>query len=161
MKHSTALPIAYVTLQILIIVNWVVGGGIFALLVASIFQQDWTMHALGASGFTAARWAMMLMRSIAALGLAAVVFNYAILHRLLAIVVTVRRGDPFVRENAYRLNAVAWFLLAIQLLSIAIALIGRAIAAHGQFHLDAGFSAPGWLAVMLTFVLARVFAKAR
>ena len=76
---------------------------------------------------------MKLMRFIAALGLAAVVFNSAILHRLLAMSSAVRRGDPFVRENASRLNAVAWFLLAIQLLSIAIALIGRAIAAMASF----------------------------
>ena len=38
--------------------------------------------------------------------------------------------------------------------------IGRAISTpQHPLHLDAGFSATGWLAVLLTFVLARVFAE--
>ena len=51
-------------------------------------------------------------------------------------------------------------LLALQLLSITIGAIAKAIStpAH-QVHLDAGFSIAGWLAVLLTFVLARVFAE--
>jgi hypothetical protein len=103
---------------------------------------------------------MMAMRAIAALGLVGILFNHAVLSRLLAIVVTVRKGDPFLAENAYRLNAIAWFLLALQLLSIVISLIGKAISAHGNpIHLDAGFSVNGWLAVIMTFVLARVFAE--
>jgi hypothetical protein len=102
----------------------------------------------------------MAMRGIMVLGLVAFVLNYEVFKRLLAIVVTVRMGDPFVADNAYRLNSIAWFLLALQVLSIAISLVGKAIAAHGNpVHLDAGFSAAGWLAVILTFVLARVFAE--
>jgi hypothetical protein len=39
-------------------------------------------------------------------------------------------------------------------------MIGKAVstAAH-PLHLDAGFSPGGWLAVIMTFVLARVFAE--
>lgn len=38
--------------------------------------------------------------------------------------------------------------------------IGKAVSnsAH-PLHLDAGFSVSGWLAVLLTFILARVFAE--
>jgi uncharacterized membrane protein len=73
---------------------------------------------------------------------------------------TVRAGDPFVAANAYRLHAIAWLLLALQLISIVIAVIGKTIStAEHPFHLDAGFSVNGWLAVVLTFVLARVFAE--
>jgi hypothetical protein len=82
------------------------------------------------------------------------------LKRLLAMVRTVRIGDPFVAANAYRLNAIAWLLLALQLISLIIAAIGKAISTpQHSFHLDAGFSPGGWLAVILTFVLARVFAE--
>jgi hypothetical protein len=159
-NQSAALPIAYVTLRILIILNWVVGACILSLLAYSLINEPWTIRALGASGFAGPRWVMMAMRGIAALGLVAVLFNHEILKRLLAIIVTVRRGDPFVAENAYRLNAIAWFLLALQILGIAIAVIGKAIASHGNpFHVDASFSVAGWLAVILTFVLARVFAE--
>ena len=83
-----------------------------------------------------------------------------ILTRLLRIVETVSRGDPFVAVNAYRLQAIAWLLLALQVLSIIIGGIGKAIASKEfPLHLDAGFSTSGWLAVILTFVLARVFAE--
>src|SRR5918995_184658 len=77
-----------------------------------------------------------------------------------AIVETVRAGDPFVAANAYRLQAIAWVLLALQLLSIVIGAIGKAVSTPAHpLHLDAGFSVNGWLAVLLTFVLARVLAK--
>jgi hypothetical protein len=160
MKHSAALPIAWVTLRILIVLNWLFGACILALLAYSFVNEPWMIRALGASGFGGPRWVMMAMRGIAALGLVAILCNHAILKRLLAIIVTVRSGDPFVADNAYRLNAIAWFLLALQLLALAIAAIGKAISAHGQpFHVDASVSVAGWLAVVLTFVLARVFAE--
>ena len=44
------------------------------------------------------------LRSIAALGLVAVLLNYGVLKHLLAIVKTVREGDPFVAINALRLR---------------------------------------------------------
>ena len=51
-------------------------------------------------------------------------------------------------------------LLALQLLGLVIAAIGRAISTPAHpVDLDAGFSINGWLAVLLTFVLARVFAE--
>ena len=159
MKSSATLPIAYVALRILIVLNWLFGAAILALVVYSFINEPWMMRALGASGFTAQRWIMMAMRGIAVLGLVAILLNHQVLKRLMAIIVTVRRGDPFVAENAYRLNAIAWFLLGLQILSLVIAAIGHEIAAHGQFRVEAGFSVPGWLAVILTFVLARVFAE--
>ena len=157
--NSAALPIAYVTLRILIVINWVFAAAILIGLIYSFVDEPWMIHALGVSGFGGPRWVIMAMRGIAVLGLFAIGLNNQVLKRLLAIIVTVRHGDPFVADNAYRLNAIAWFLLALQLVSAVIATIGQGIAAHGQFDIDAGFSVPGWLAVILTFVLARVFAE--
>ena len=160
MKHSSALPIAYVFLRILIVLNWFFGACVFALLAFTFVNEPWTMRALGVTGMPDAVRVMWAMRGIAALGLLAVPLNYMILSRLLVMVGTVRAGDPFVADNAYRLNAIAWMLLAIQLISIIIAAIGKAISTpEHPFHLDAGFSVNGWLAVILTFVLARVFAE--
>jgi hypothetical protein len=103
---------------------------------------------------------IMGMRAIAALGLVAVPLNHAMLKRLLAMVATVRAGDPFVAANAYRLHAIAWLLLGLQLLSMVIGGIADAISTpEHPVKLDAGFSISGWLAVLLTFVLARVFAE--
>ena len=103
---------------------------------------------------------VMGLRAIAVLGLAAIPLNHAVLKRLLAIVETVRAGDPFVAANASRLQAIAWVLLALNLLSIVIGAIAKTVSTPAHpLHLDAGFSINGWLAVLLTFVLAHVFAK--
>jgi hypothetical protein len=160
MKHSTALPIAWITLQILIVLNWLFGACIFALLAYTFANEPWTMKALGVAGFSDAQRVMNGMRAIAALGLVSIPLNYLVLKRLSSMVGTVRRGDPFVAANAYRLQAIAWLLLALQFLSLIIGAIGKAISTpEHPFHLDAGFSISGWLAVLLTFVLARVFAE--
>jgi hypothetical protein len=159
-RSSVALPIAYVALRILIVLNWLFGAGILALLASTFVNEPWTMRALGVSGLADAGAVVMGMRAIAALGLVSIPLVRAILTRLLAMVVTVRAGDPFVPDNAHRLQSIAWVLLALQALSLAIAGIANAISTPTQpFHLDAGFSVNGWLAVILTFVLARVFAE--
>ena len=102
----------------------------------------------------------MGLRAIAVLGLGAIPLNYVVLKRLLAIVETVRGGDPFVAANASRLQAIAWVLLALQLLSLVIGAIAKAVSTPAHpLNLDAGFSISGWLAVILTFVLSRVFAE--
>jgi hypothetical protein len=102
----------------------------------------------------------MGLRAVAGLGLAVIPLNYVVLKRLLAMVETVRAGAPFVAANASRLRAIAWTLLALQLLSLVIGAIGKTISTPTHpVHLDAGFSINGWLAVLLTFLLARVFAE--
>lgn len=160
-RHSTvALPIAYVAVRVLIVLNWLFGAGILALLVATFINEPWTMRALGVSGYADPGAVMMGMRAIAALGLVSIPLVHAILTRLFAMVVTVRAGDPFVAGNAHRLQGIAWGLLALQLLSLLIAGIARAISSPAHpFDVDAGFSVNGWLAVILTFILARVFAE--
>ena len=76
------------------------------------------------------------------------------------MVKTVRAGDPFVAANASRLQAIGWVLVALNLLSIVIGAIAKAVSTPAHpFQLDAGFSINGWLAVLLTFVLAHVFAE--
>ena len=156
---SAALPIAYVFLRVLIILNWLFGAAILALLVVMPNEQ-WIMQAFKLSPSPDTDRLVMGLRAVALLGLVSIPINYAILKRLVAMVETVRAGDPFVEANAYRLRTIAWSLLALQLLGIAIAAIGKSISTPAHpVHLDAGFSVNGWLAVLLTFVLSRVFAE--
>ena len=55
---------------------------------------------------------------------------------------------------------IAWLLFAVQLLSIVIGGIARSVSTPAHpVDVDAGFSINGWLAVLLTFLLARVFAE--
>ena len=156
---SAALPIAYGVLRILIVVNWLGGAAILALLVA-LPNEQWIMSAFKLSPSPDAERLIMGLRAAAVLGLAVIPLNYVVLKRLLAIVGTVRAGDPFVAANAARLQTIAWVLLTLQLLSIVIGAIGKAVSTPAHpVHLDAGFSINGWLAVLLTFLLARVFAE--
>lgn len=158
-SSSAALPIAYVVLRILIVLNWLMGAAILALLAVSPNEQ-WIMSAFKLFPSPEAERLVMGLRAIAVLGLAAIPLNYAVLKRLLAIVETVRAGDPFVAANAYRLQAIAWALLALQLLSVVIGAIAKTVSTPAHpVDLDAGFSINGWLAVLLTFLLARVFAE--
>ena len=158
-SSSAALPIAYVVLRILIVVNWLMGAAILALLVV-IPNEQWIMAAFKLSPSPDTDRLIMGLRAIAALGLVGIPLNYAVLKRLLAIVETVRAGNPFVAANAQRLQGIGWALLALQLLSLVIGAIAKAISTPAHpLHLDAGFSINGWLAVLLTFVLARVFAE--
>jgi hypothetical protein len=158
-SYSAALPIAHVLLRILIVMNWFAGAAILALLVLMPHEQ-WIMRAFKLSPSPETARLVMGMRVIAILGLVTIPLNYGILKRLLAMVTTVRAGEPFVATNAHRLQAIAWALLALQVLSIIIAGIAKSISTPAHpLHLDAGFSINSWLAILLTFVLARVFAE--
>ncbi|MEO6221937.1 MAG: DUF2975 domain-containing protein [Vicinamibacterales bacterium] len=157
-SSSATLPIAHVALRILIILNWVVGAIILALL--ALPHEQWIMSALDLAPSPEASRVVLGFRAVALLGLVAIPLNHVVLKRLLEIVETVRAGDPFVAANASRLQTIARALFVVQLLSVVIGTIGKAISGPAHpVNLDAGFSINGWLAVLLTFLLARVFAE--
>jgi Protein of unknown function (DUF2975) len=156
-SSSAALPIAYVVLRLLIVVNWLM---VAVILLVVLPNERWIMSAFHLSPSPEAERLVVGMRAIAALGLVAIPLNYVVLKRLLAIVETVRGGDPFVPANATRLQTIGWVLLTLQLLSLVIGAIAKAVSTPAHpLKLDAGFSINGWLAVLLTFLLARVFAE--
>ena len=158
-SSSAALPIAYAVLRLLVVLNWLMAAIILILLLAMPNEQ-WIMAAFKLSPSPDTDRLIVGLRAVAVLGLAVVPLNDFVLKRLLAIVETVRAGDPFVAANASRLQAIAWALVALQVLSMAIGTIGRSVSTPAHpVHLDAGFSINGWLAVLLTFLLARVFAE--
>src|ERR1051325_4031918 len=158
-SSSAALPIAYVVLRILVIVNWIGGAAILALLVIMPNEQ-WIMSAFKLSPSPEAERLVMGLRGIAVLGLFTIPLNHAILKRLLAIVDTVRAGDPFVAANASRLQVIAWGLLALILVSIVLGVVAKTVSAPAHpLDISAGFSINGGLSVLLTFLRARVFAE--
>lgn len=158
-SSSAALPIAHVVLRILVVVNWLYGVALLVLLFVMPHDQ-WIINSFKLSPSPDTDRVIAAMRVIVVLGLAAVPANYIVLKRLLAIVETVRAGDPFVAVNASRLQTAAWAMLALQLLSMAIDAVARTVSTPAHpINLDAGFSITGWLAVLLTFLLARVFAE--
>jgi len=140
-------------LRLLLGLNALFGAGIAALLATSLAAPLWLQTALGAPASL-----MTGMRLIMLIGLAGIPLAYLILARLLAMVQTVRAGDPFIPENAHRLQRIAQALLGIQLLNLAVGAVCAA-ASTPTNPLDIGWSpsVDGWLAVLLLFVLARVF----
>ena len=157
--YAAALPIAYVVLRVLVVLNWLMGAAILVLLLLSA-NAPWIVQAFKLAPSPETVRLIWGLRAVALLGLVAVPLNHVVLARLTAMVRTVRAGDPFVAANAARLTAIAWALLALQLLGMVIGLIGQSVSTPAQpLDLDAGFSITGWLAVILTFVLARVFAE--
>lgn len=156
---SAALPIAYGALRFLIVLNWL---GAVAILILLFFMPNerWILNSFHLSPSPDAARLVMGMRAIAVIGLIGTPLNHAVLKRLLAIVETVRAGDPFIAANAVRLHAIAWVLFTLQILSLVVGAIVRTISSPAHpVHMSAGFSINGWLAVLLTFLLARVFAE--
>src|SRR5215212_4474066 len=105
-SYSAVPPITHVALRILIVLNWLAGAAILALLLVSPNEQ-WIMSAFKLPPSPEAERLIMGLRVIAVLGLVAIPLNYAVFKRLLAIVETVRGGSPFVAANASRLQSVA------------------------------------------------------
>src|ERR1044071_5054525 len=119
-SSSAALPIAYVVLRILIVLNWLSGAAIFVLLVAMPTRR-WIMSALELSPSPEAERLIIALHAIAVLGLVAIALN---------------------------------------ILSIVIGVIAKSVSTpEHPLDINAGFSINGWLAVLLTFLLARVFAE--
>lgn len=126
---------------------------------------------IAAAGFFAARLAakygaaidvagtLMAMRVVLLFGLFAVYAVDRLFAALIAMVETVRAGDPFVAGNAGRLDRIGWALLALQLLDLLGGVASWWFKAHGVDYIDWTPSLTGWLAVLVAFVLARVFSQ--
>ena len=157
---SAALPIAHVSLRFMIVANWLLAAGLLVFLVFVLWNEPFILRAFKYSASPDAHRLILAMRAIVMLGLVGIPFNYVMLKRLLAIVETVREGDPFVASNAERLQTIAWALLVLQVISVIIGAIAKSVSTPAHpLNINAGFSVNGWLAVLLTFLLARVFAE--
>jgi Protein of unknown function (DUF2975) len=155
-----ALTLAHPVIRILTIFNLVYAAGITVLLVSSFIRPDWPWVPLGYDLHTAHAALPLALRAVMVIGLLGAAVVHAILRRLRAIVDTVRGGDPFIADNARRLQAIAWSVLAIEALRLAVAAIAHAASTASQpIHMGGGFSFAPWLAVLLLFVLAGVFAQ--
>jgi Protein of unknown function (DUF2975) len=159
-SQSAVLPVAYVVLRILILLNWLYAACLVALLSYSFVDEPFLMRALKLASPAENPALVFGVRTIAGLGILSVPLNLAMLRRLVAMVHTVRAGDPFVASNAYRLQAIAWILLGLQVIGLVIWAVGKSVSTPAHpLDLSAGFSPAGWLAVIMTFVLARVFVE--
>lgn len=152
---TRALGVARPVIQGLTILNLIYAAGLVSLLTWSFFIQGWPERPLGFELAKLHPLAPMGLRAIVLIGVIGAAIVHTILRRLLAIVDTVRDGDPFILENARRLDAIAWSVLALEVLRLFVTAIAAAVWEPG--HLG-GFTFAPWLAVLMLFVLSGVFA---
>src|SRR5215469_1461081 len=158
MTRSSALPVARAALRALTALNWIFGGLILALLAISFLAEEWTWRALGVGPVAGHEAIVTGMRAIMVIGIAGVPVTYIVFSRLLSIVESVRAGDPFLADNARRLRAIAWALLALEGLHIAVVAISSAVSTKDvPLRTGGDFNLTDWLAILLLFVLAQVF----
>jgi len=151
---ARALAVARPVIQVLTVLNILYAICIALLLGWSFFMEGWPERALG---FDLSKYPLVPLglRAIVVVGLVGAAIVHTILRWLLAIVDTVRGGDPFIVENARRLDAIAWSVLALEVLRLVVVAIAAAVWEPGRLG---GFSFAPWLAVLMLFVLSGVFA---
>jgi hypothetical protein len=157
-SHPTSLRLSRQVLTVLVKLNLLMGFLILALLIASLVAEGPVMWALGVRGKGDNSTLILGMHAIMVIGISAVPVTYIILTRLLSIVETVRDGDPFVAENADRLQTIAWAVLGLELMHAVVGIVASRVSTASQpFDIHWSFSVTRWLVVLLLFVLARVF----
>ena len=106
----------------------------------------------------AAAWAIPPLLALVAGG---AVLGFLFFRNLFRIVGTVGDGDPFTPENAARLSAMGWIVVAVHVLAIPLLGIATWIAKlakeSAHFHFDGGIDLGGILLALILFILARVF----
>jgi hypothetical protein len=155
---TPSLALSRQLLRFLIKLNWLFGLLLVLLLTASMVAEELVMRALGMPTGPGSALAVNSGRLIMVVGIVSVPITNVVLSRLLAIVETVGTGDPFIGANADRLEAIARAVLGLELLHLGVGVvIGVASRAAVPLEMEWSFSITRWLAVLLLFVLARVF----
>lgn len=156
--QSPALSASRILLFILIGLNLFTGAMLVFALPASFVFEPFALRLFAAK--QAARidpgWLLPTLRLWILLAVPMVVAAHIGLMRLLAVIGTVREGDPFVPDNAARLKTAAWCALAIQLLGLSYGVLAATMNAAGS-RIEWDWSLNGWLYVALMFVVAQVF----
>ena len=151
---ARALALASPVIRGLTVLNLIYAALLAGLLVWSFFIDGWPQRPLGFDMVDAHPMVGNGLRAIVVIGIGGALIVHLILRRLLAIVSTVHGGDPFILDNAQRLQAIAWCVLALEVLRLIVAGIAAIVWEPGR--IDA-FSFTPWVAVLLLFVLAGVF----
>lgn len=157
-RSNRPLALSRTVLRALIKLNVIIGILIFALLIASLIAGGWVMRALGAIPSPDPDRLLFGMRGIMVVGILAVPVVHLIYSRLLAIVETASAGEPFVVINAERLLTIAWAIVGLEIMHVAVVVLANGVVV-GTEKVDIGgkFSVTPWLTILLLFVLARVF----
>jgi hypothetical protein len=153
-----ALALSRRALRVVATLNLFMGALILALLVASLIAEAPVMGALGARLPPGSSRLFVGMRLIMVIGICAVPVVHFVLTRLLTIVESVGIGNPFIAANGERLRMIAWAVLGLELMHFAVGAVAASVStAAAPLNISWSFSLTRWLAVLMLFVLARVF----
>ena len=143
-------------LKALIVIN-ILCFFLFVLILGSSYAVEGAIVAALAKDSPAENPATVLfaLRMVMVVAALLVPLAHLLLTRLREIVATVQEGDPFVAANARRLTGIAWALLAIQIVDLGFGIVSLSSGIEAISGWT--FALTPWLAVLLLFVLARVF----
>ena len=140
------------------ILNIVYGAGITLMLVMSVVAPEFLFKALGFKLTDVWGDRSIAIRAMMLIGIAGAFIVHRMLTMLMQIVDSVHAGDPFVVENGARIQSIAWLLLIAEILSLVVGALVKFISTPEQpFDTGWRFTLTPWIAVLLLFVLARVF----
>jgi Protein of unknown function (DUF2975) len=151
------LGVSRMLLSLARVFNLAAAAAFVAMLLASFLFEPTFRDYFGRRPPLDADVILPVMRLWVVAGLPMFAAVHVMLSRLLAMIETVRAGDPFAPENAARLKTIAWCLLVVQLFELACGLFISVLTRAGADVGDWDPSLSGWIAVLLLFVLARVF----
>lgn len=156
--QPASLSLSRKILRVAIALNWLMAVGIIVMLIVSLVAPRLFQDAMGFRAGVDNGKLIMGMRMMMVLGILSVPVMNIVLTKLLAIVDTVRDGDPFITTNAHRLQTIAWAVVALEVLHLAIGLVVK-LASTEAAPLDVNwsFSITRWVVMLMLFVLARVF----
>ena len=155
-SHPTSLGVSRIVLKLLRMLNLGMGLGLVLAFPASlVFEPQFVEFFSKRPPSIDPGWLMPTLRVWLVLALPMIGLVHVQLSRLLAVVETVA-VDPFVPENVPRLKTIAWCMLGLELLRLVYGMLAATMNAPGS-RIEWHFSATGWLAVVLLFVLAQVF----
>lgn len=157
-RGDRLLALSQAVLRLLVKLNVLLGILISLLLTATFIAGGLVMRALGAIPTPDRGTLILSMRGIMVIGILAAPVVHVIYTRLLALLETVHAGDPFVSENAARLQTIAWAIVGLELMHVGVVVLANGVWVGTQ-KVDIGgkFSVTPLLTILLLFVLARVF----
>lgn len=140
------------------VLNWVFLAIFMIALAVLTVRPDLLIDALNkASPRMDAPYVVELFRFVLLLCIPIAFAAHAIFIRLVAMIDSVGRGKAFTSENARRLRVIGWCVLAMQVIDASYGWLSYQLVMASGEHFAWQPSLTAWLAVLMLFILARIF----
>lgn len=142
----------------------VLGGGVFffVIVVVTLISGGMLPGLFDANSIPDAAKYPLLTAGIGLTVMANFAAMFSFFGKMRALIESASKGDPFIPDNAWRLNAMAWLLLGSQVLTVIVGELRvyafSLIDPQSKSTLDISpADLAGFLIVLVLFILARVF----